>query len=62
MRLIVEYLRLRRLRDLFCQLVQYSVHLRVGGFGLADLAAGVHNSSMVAAAQMTANFFEAVLG
>ena len=48
--------------DSFCQFPQEGVHLGVGAFDILYLAAGVHNGGMVSAAQMAANFLEAVLG
>jgi len=46
------------LRDLFCQFGQCGVHLGVAALCLANLAASVHNSRMVPAAQMAANFLK----
>ena len=48
--------------NLFCQLVQQSIHFWIVVLGLIYFAACVHNGSMVASAQMTADFFEAVPG
>lgn len=46
--------------DLFGQFSQQCMHLGIASLGLANLAAGVHNSRMVPAAQMSTDFFEAV--
>ena len=41
---------------------QQRVHFRVRLLGVADLGAGVHDGGVVASAQVSADFFEAVLG
>ena len=59
---ISERSSLLSLRDLLRQVVQEGTHFGIGVFGLADLAACVHNGRMVAPAQVAADFFEAVFG
>lgn len=48
------------LHDLFCQIIEQSVHFWIGFFGLTDFMTGVHDSRMIPSAQVASDFFEAV--